>query len=272
MSFAVLLNEMRDIPMHEVAPIIAQASETMILADVTRALRDPTGFLAKGLPHNEADTISRLLNDRGIGCFIMDENTMYHPPDHQILNTAVLREDSMIISDYYGRQTNIDWSNLVFIGVGKIMPHKKEQYTLGSTSDYDIRPSGGMAILPPGIGGGGIGYVPNEELRRKKPGKTKARHVLDMFLRAPQEAHFRAFSNAFNYGYLGRRIGMGSSQNFKLLVEDIVRFAPHVFGNKGTSALLGNGPRKDMEYPDERIFDEENLWMLQIVYLNLNQQ
>ena len=93
-----------------------------------------------------------------------------------------------------------------------------------------------------------------------------------MFLKAPQEAHLRIFGDAFNYGYLGQRIGMSSAQNFRLLAEDIARFAPHVFGNRGTSSLLGNGPARDMEYKNERIFDEENLWMLQIVYLNLEQK
>ena len=78
-------------------------------------------------------------------------------------------------------------------------------------------------------------------------------------------------SDGFNYGYLGSRIAASSNQNFRMLIEDIVRLAPHVFGNRGINSLLGNAAAHDLRYKDIRQFDEENLWMLQLVYLNLSQ-
>ena len=267
MAFAILLNEMVDLPMLEVAPIIAQA-ENIIYADATRALRDPTGFLAQNLPYNEAENICSQLNNVGIGCFVMDMARMYHPPDYQAVNTAVLQEDGLFVTDYYGGIIGMDWGDFVYMAVGRILPHKKESYTLGSSAEFDLEIRHTFTSPMSSMGG----YVPADKGRKKEPSTTKRRDMVDLFFRSPNEAHLRVFSDGFNYGYLGQRIGMSSTQNFRLLVEDIVRFAPHVFGNRGTSSLLGNSPPRHMEYKNERIFDEENLWMLQIVYLNLNQQ
>ena len=271
MGFAVLLNEMVDLPIDKVAPIIAQA-ENIIYADATRALRTPTGFLVKDLPRHEADSICNQLNNIGIGCFVMDMNRIYRPPNYYTINNAILQEDALFIGDYRGSMTALDWGNLVFISVGHILPHRKERYTLGSSSDTGIGAGISATASITMYSMTGIPYAPKQETQERKPKSTKAKHVLDMFLKAPNEAHLRIFSDGFNYGYLGPRIGMGSTQNFKLLVEDIVRFAPHAFGNRGVNVFLANGNPKDMQYKNMMVFDEENLWMLQIVYLNLNQQ
>ena len=265
MGFAILLNELIDFPMDMAAPIIAQG-EDIIYADATRALRDPTGFLVKNLPYNEANSICAQLNNIGIGCFVMDMSQFYHPPDYQNINTASINEDAFFISNYYGTMVPLHWSDLIYIAVGKILPHKKEKYTLGS--QYDDGFDFSMTQIDTMRG---TGYVPNEPLHKKPAGKTKTRHVVDLFFKQPNESHYRIFSNGFNYSYLGHRIGISSGQNFRMLVEDIVHFAPHAFGNKGIGDFLNNGPPKDMSFKDMRIFDEQNLWMLQIVYLNLNQ-
>jgi hypothetical protein len=266
MGFAVLLNEKMKVPLDKAAPIIAKA-EHVIYADATRALRNQTGFLAKNIAQAEAEQIAVELNAIGIGCFVLDESSMYFPPDYYLLNTAILREDGFQAMDLRGNTIAFDWQNLMFISVGKILPHKAERYTLGSDSDFS-QPSQYRMLHLPKLGGS---IEPTAMEPKKTIEITKARFALDIFLKPPQEAHFRIFGDGFNYGYLGNRIGMASSQNFKILVDDFVRLAPHAFGNKGLDAFLGKSMPRNMEYPDQRLFDEENLWMLQIVWLNLNQ-
>ncbi len=268
MGFAILLNEMMDVPMHKVAPIIAQVAENMILGDATRALRNNTGFLAKDLPKNEADAIAQLLNNMGIGCFVMDMASLYHPPDYQSLNTATLQEDGLVTLDYYGRTTGLDWRNLMLMSVGRILPHSKPRYTLGNNTNIDI-PQIRMGMYGPTIGR--AARMGSEPPAREQQ-MTKAKYVLDLFYKHPQEVHFRITSDGFNYSYLESRVALNSSENFKLLVEDVARFAPHVFGNRGTNAFLTGGDRRQMEFKDFRVFDDENLWMLQLVCLNLEQQ
>ena len=126
MGFAVLLNEMVPLPLDRVAPIIAKA-EHIVLADATRALRNPTGFLARNLLQAEAEMIAAELNSIGIGCFVIDDMTMYRPPDYVLVNTALLKEEGFHALDLYGNTAIFDWKNVMFISVGKIMPHRSER-------------------------------------------------------------------------------------------------------------------------------------------------
>ena len=266
MGFAVLLNEMVPLPLDKVAPIIAKA-EHIVLADATRALRNSTGFLVKNLLQSEAEMIAAELNSIGIGCFVLDDTTMYHPPEYILVNTALVKEDGFYAIDLYGNTAVFDWRNLIFISIGKIMPHKAERYNLGSDNSGETFRQAARASFTLATG---IPMSFGETVPQKKPAEmTKARFVLDLFFKSPQEAHFRIYGDGFNYGYLGSRLSLSSSQNFRFLVEDIVHSAPHSYGNKGLDSFLGRGAQKNTEYPDMKIFDEENLWMLQIVWINL---
>ena len=147
MGFAVLLNEMIKLPLDIVAPIIAKA-EHIVLADATRVLRNSTGFLAKNLLRDEADMIAGELNNIGIGCFVLDDMAMYHPPDCILLNTALLKDDAFHAIDLFGNVAGFDWKNIMFISVGKILPHKAERYTLGSDFQFEQTTQYGMLHLP----------------------------------------------------------------------------------------------------------------------------
>ncbi len=162
MGFAILLNEMVDLPVDKIAPIIAQA-ENIIYADATRALRTPTGFLVKDLPRHEADSICNQLNNIGIGCFVIDMNQIYHPPNYHTINNAILQEDAFFIGDYRGSMTGLDWGNLVFISVGHILPHRKERYTLGSSSDTNFGAGMSTAASMAMYSMTGIPYFPKQK-------------------------------------------------------------------------------------------------------------
>ena len=221
MGFSVLLNEMIPLPLDKVAPIIAKA-EHIVLADATRALRNSTGFLAKNLLQSEAEMIAAELNSIGIGCFILDDTTMYHPRDYILVNTALVQEDGFHVIDLYGNTAVFDWRNVMFISVGKIMPHQAEKYNLGSDNSGETFRQVARASFTFATGIPVMSFGEPVTPQRKPAEMTKARFVLDLFFKPPQEAHFRIYGDGFNYGYLGSRITLSSSQNFKILIEEEV--------------------------------------------------
>jgi hypothetical protein len=74
------------------------------------------------------------------------------------------------------------------------------------------------------------------------------------------------------YACLGSRVTQRADENFRMVVEDVVRYATQCFGSRGLNAFLEGAPPRTYTYDGIRQFDEENLWLLQKIYLNLRAQ
>ena len=269
MPYAILLNQLQDLDLHKTASILARA-ENIIYADATRAVRHCSGFLAKDLSYQEAKMITDELNRAGIGSFFMDMKDIYYPPEQKQIFNADCIPDFFSISDIYGRTTPVFWDNIILISVGRITEQKRERYTLGTANETaQMIEDAGRAIT------GSWFTVPtttSDSFQQVGRRKTKVLQFLDIFSKAPQEGHYRIESSSFNYDYLRSRLKPNSDENFKLLVEDLSRYSTKVYGNRGTTALLTGKKPQDIIYQDVRRFDEENLWLLQLIYLNLRRK
>ena len=89
--------------------------------------------------------------------------------------------------------------------------------------------------------------------------------MLDIFSVQPQKRHYRIEQKSFNYDYLGPRLRPNSSENFRLFIEDLVGFAKDAYGNRGINAYLSGEELEKLDYYDLDHFDEENLWLLQLI-------
>lgn len=266
--YAILLNEQQQLDLQKTATILAKA-EDLVYGDATRAVRSCTGILAENLPAHEAEAIANELNANGVGCFIMAMAEFYHPPDARVLGRIELGPETFGPMDLYGRVAPVPWGSIILLSVGQIPEHRRERYTLGDRS------------IDQGIGtgaAGGFGYgtrtgftaaahkAPQKELREG------AKYVLDIFARAPAEGHLRIEHNAFSYACLGPNLRPRGDENFRVLVGEMVRLATSCYGNRGLNSFLENAPEKTYTYGDIQHFDEENLWLLQKIYLNLRAQ
>ncbi len=269
MPYAILLNQLQELDLHKTASILAKA-ENVIYADATNAVRHCCGFLAKDLSYQDAKMITDELNHAGIGSFFIDMKDIYHPLQQKQIFNADCIPDFFSISDIYGRTTPVFWDNIVLISVGRITEQKQEHKTLGTGNETAQMIRGmGTAIT------GGWFAMPTttpDSFRQVGKKKTKVFQLLDIFSKAPQEGHHRIESSSFNYDYLRSRLRPGSDENFKLLVEDLSRYSTKVYGNRGTTALITGKKPQDIIYQDVRRFDEENLWLLQLIYLNLKRE
>jgi len=63
------------------------------------------------------------------------------------------------------------------------------------------------------------------------------------------------------FQYLAERRTEDLPTNFKLLVQDMCRFAPGVTINRGTYYLRENNPDA-LVYPSKKAFNEEMIWLL----------
>lgn len=260
MPYAILLNELKEFDFEKVARILAKA-DSIIYADATFRLRHSFGILADKLPYEEVQMITTELNNISVGCFHMDMNDLYRPPDPFTVNSIYCGDDFFGGIDMYGNIQPYFWPNIVLLSCGHITEEKVHKET---------KPSARRPIHFT-VTGSVVGAIK----QHIDPAKEKTRRVerisrwfFDIFVKQPQEKHLRIASNSFNYDCLGDRILPVSRQNFRLVVQDICQYAKSAFSNRGLRAFLEKPPRT-IEYKSLKHFDAENLWLLQLTYLNL---
>ena len=263
MPYAILLNEYTDFDFEKTAWILVKA-ESVIYADATFHLKHSFGILAKNLPYDEAQAITDELNKAGTGCFCMDMNKFYRPPHPHAVGSIYCGDDFLGIIDSYGNIQPFFWPDIVLLNCGYIFEEKTEWETKAAPN----LPFEFSASL--GIRGVRINthLQPSTE-RVKKKSETTSRWYLDIFSKQPREKHMRIISNNFNYKCLGDRKVQGSRHNFRILVQDICKYAKYSYSNRGVRSLMAEPPM-ETGYNSSRIFDEENLWLLQLIYINLD--
>ncbi len=266
--YAILMNEQQQLDLKKTATILAKA-ENLVYGDATRAVRTCTGILARNLPYDEADAIANELNANGVGCYVLAMAEFYHPPEARVITRSELSPEAFGPMDLYGRVKPVAWGSIVLLSVGHIAEQRREHYTLGdSTLEHGI----GMSSVG-GIGYGRVGGVrPTIQPERRKEIKEGAKYVLDIFAQAPNEGHWRIEHNSFSYACLGPNLRPRADENFRVLTGEMVRLATSCYGNRGLNAFLENAPEQTYTYGGINHFDEENLWLLQKVYLNLRAQ
>jgi hypothetical protein len=265
--YAILLNEQQELDLEKTAHILAKA-DNLVYADATRAVRTCTGVLAKNLPYDEAQRIADELSANGVGCFILAMNEFYTPPDARSLTNLDLSPTAFGAIDIYGRVQPVPWDLIVLLSLGRLGEQRRERYTFGEHAAGDAALAVGVAV--------GFGVAGAVRRAAQEPQKTEvredAKYVLDLFARQPNEGHWRIEHNGMGYACLGARVTQLAEDNFRMVVEDIVRYATQCFGNRGLNAFLEGAPPRTYTYEGIKQFDEENLWLLQKVYLNLRAQ
>ncbi len=247
MPYAILLNELKPLDLQKTARILAKA-ENIVYADATRAVRNCCGILAQGLTFEEATSICRELNREGVGVFHMDQAKMYLPEAAVHVNNADCLADCFEVQDVYGRAHPLSWANIILLSLARVVEKKKTRAVLimEETSHGEGELSSSSM---------GWKVVEEEDL------------ILDIFSEEPQKKHYRIKQKAFNYDYLGGRLKPSSADNFRFLVQDLVGFASHAYGNRGINAYLSGDAVEKMNYSDLDHFDKENVWLLQLIHL-----
>jgi hypothetical protein len=261
MPYAILMNELKPLDLKKTASILAKA-EYLVYADATRSVRNCCGILARNLSLQEAKSISDELNRAGVGVFYMDQGRMYHPERASHINDADCLEQHFNVQDIYGRSHPLSWSNITLLSLGRIVERKQAPGWGVSPGTTTMR----RAIIPgPLLVAGAIAAPPPESGSSRKTIEEE-HFILDIFARAPQEQHYRIEQKAFNYDYLGHRLRASSGENFRLFIEDLVRFAKNAYGNRGINAYLAAQELEKLDYYDLDHFDDENLWLLQLIH------
>jgi len=216
----------------------------------------------------QAEALRLVLARRGIAALVVPMEFFTQLGTPHMLNNANCLPESFEIEPLTGDKLKIDWQDLAMIGYGRVK--HRERRTAGSSPGAGG--SGPMATLAARMVAG-PGYAryrasnPMFDQGRKPREKTEIYDCLDIFVGYIEEdvfaAHFRMVANKFYYDYLGDRKRESSAANFRLFVEDIVRFGTRaILTGKTRLFLAGHPPGKPIQ--GFEMFDEYNRWSVAI--------
>ena len=274
MPYAILLSEQKEFDLRAAADILTKASD-FVLADATFRLRNGGGVLLDDLPLDEAQQISSELNNAGIGCFHMDMKDFYHPPEPYTLQNAHVDSEFFGAIDLYGNVQPYFWRNVVlvscgFAGEGPHISSATDVEYYGKRQASHSMMLGGGPSIGRAISNAADGIRDAMHARTKQRKEKKVRWLLDLFLKEPQDKQLRIVGNGFSYNCLGKEKVPHSLGNFITLIRKICSYSQYTFSNRGITGILAEPPQQ-IQYDNERLFDAENFWLLQLVYLNLKQ-
>jgi len=250
-----------------VAGALSQTRAMHMVDAMNQAKKRPYIFDA-GCTLQQAKALWELLHKEGVESAIVPMDYFTTIGAAHMLNNANCLPGSFEIQPLTGPPLQIDWKELAMISYGRVK-HRQRKLpggTVGTTGP------GPMATLASAVVAGPVyaAYRASHPIVKqdaKPKDQTEVHDCLDIFVGYINNdefaAHFRVFAGKFYYDYLGERRQPTSAANFRLFVEDIVRYASDAILTDDTRQFLARRPPgKPIEGFD--IFDEYNRWSVAI--------
>jgi hypothetical protein len=209
--------------------------------DAYTLARDGYGILVKHLTSADASALQGALRVEGVETFLVEEDQLPVLPQSKLVHRSDCLPEALLIYDPLGRPFPLEWQHLMLIAAGRVQLRcslRVESPNLFSKS-------------------GRNGFSTREERIREE---VKDHWILELVL---NRAVMRYILDAdkFNFQYLGERRARSVEENFKLLVQDLVRYAPAAACNRGAFYLKQN-QTLPFSYPSQNAFNEELIWLL----------
>lgn len=251
MNYAILQTTL-DLPDFDKLRRAFRSVSSLTDADAHILGNDAFGILVKGKPLAEATTLQAALRAEGIETHVIPEDDLPALPPTKFLNRVAASPEALTICDPVGRSFAVEWGHVMLIAAGSV---RTVDFTRTETSrPVQRRHSLGL--------GTSYGYEDQEtEVRFKE--ERNAHFLLEIILtRGVARYSINAGPAApLLFRYLGERRTGSLAQNFALLVQDLMTYAPHAAVNRGAYSLREAGGSL-FAYPSKNAFFEEITWLL----------
>jgi hypothetical protein len=192
------------------ARVLDLASPTLSRSDATKACRLGHGLVSSALPKAEAEEAARALTKAGFPALaIPRDQVILAPRAFTIVNADAYPDGFHVQTRVLGQMQTLPWECLRLICVLRV------QAVLPQASGAVMWVSGGDE-------------TPHMESVEERPPRSDAgpQDLLELYALQPL-IRLRIRRHAFNCDHLGTRRTNASEANFRLLVTDILRYAPN---------------------------------------------
>jgi hypothetical protein len=207
--------------------------------------RDAFGILARAFDPERARALQVSLAAQGIESELVEDADLPVLPEMRSVHKLDPTPDALMICDPLGQSFPLPWKNVLLIAAGR-------------THLVEFNP-----LEVPRVADLGRGHHFSIVYDRETHEEHNDRWMLDVVITGGA-LRYNAVAQqpgGMLFQYLGARMTDDLADNFKLLVQDLIRNAPEAGINRGAYYLRENS-EKTFNYPNRTSFYNEMLWLL----------
>ena len=253
-SFAILQRSL-EVPDVEKLKRAFRSVTCLAESDAHTLAEDAFGILVKNLSANDAMTLQGALQAEGVESAVVLQTDLPQLPPIKFVHQMDCLPEALVVHDAIGRDFSIKWDQIMLVAAGSVRLTVFEQEKVTPTpSPFQTEVFAWSPFL---FRGRGASRPAPEYISRER---QTSKLLLELLLTGAV-MRFQAEAERFRFNYLGDRERPALAENFALLVQDVMRFAPQAMVNRGAYFLRENTATV-FEYPSKHAFHEEITWFL----------
>ena len=224
-------------------------------SDAHTLANDAFGILVNNLSPTDAMTLQGALQAEGVETAVVLQTDLPQLPPTKFVHQMDCLPNALVVHDAIGREFPVPWDQIMLIAAGRVrLTVFEQQRVTPSQSPLQATLDSWWPVGPRSRSVSQLGpeYVSRESL--------VPRLLLEVLL-ARAVMRFQIEGERFRFNYLGNRKRPELAENFALLAQDVMKFAPQAIVNRGAYFLRENSTTV-FEYPSRHAFYEETTWML----------
>jgi hypothetical protein len=216
--------------------------------------KDAFGILVKGYTYDNANRMVSALQAQGIETEVVDESLLPRLPQGPNTTRIDVNPGGLTVYDAYNRAVPVECKNVVLIAAGKVpLSEFKRVRTETPSTEFD----------PSHFGRGGYGVRPRMNVEYETREERQEHLLLEIILQGTPARYSIDVGRSAHLLFrgLGERKTADLKTNLTLLVQELLRFAPHAAINQGAYYFRENSAQAFV-YPSKNAFYEEMIWLL----------
>ncbi len=215
--------------------------------DASTLGKNAYGVVVRGFELEPALALKTALAEQGVQTEVVDEATLPQLPESRQVHRADCTPEGLVIYDPMDRSFTLGWQNIWVIAAGMVR-----------TSDF-IR----VEVRDRPIDTGR--YAPPVAYRRETKEEQSDHAVVEIIITRAALRYTMKMDrlDCMSFAYLGPRRTQNWVENFALMVQDMIKFAPQAAVNRGAYSFREQAVEPySVNYPSKGAFYEEITWIL----------
>jgi hypothetical protein len=212
--------------------------------DAQNAAHDAYGIFLRGLDVETASALQDALLREGLETWVVPETELPAIPPSKTIHQVEFLPRHLTLYDSMRRPHEIAWTDVMFLAGGEV-----------------ALPELGRARKPNGVHASPPANPAAKPLHSPHALTDLNWHLLLDIILMDGRTRFSINADEFAFDQLGSHYTPNAKTNLSLLVQDMVRYAPHAGLNRGAVKLSENA-ETIFAYPTKAAFLAEMTWML----------
>jgi hypothetical protein len=215
--------------------------------DASTLGKDAFGVVVRGFELEPALALKTALAAQGVETEVVDEAALPKLPESRQVHRADCTPEGLVIYDPMDRSFTLGWQNIWVIAAGMVR-----------MSDF-MRVEVAQRAVRAGR------YTPTVAYRRETKEEQSDHSLVEIIIMRAALRYTLKMDrlDCMSFEYLGPRRTQNWAENFSMMVQDMMQFAPQAALNRGAYSFREQAAEPySVSYPSKTAFYEEIIWIL----------